>query len=199
MFDAAGAATVADVVAHDTGTDALFDTADSSVDQMLLGAAAAVSSTVNEAPTVSASSMSAGALAYDGMARDGVGSVDGLDGAYSVVISPDGRSAYAVGQNDDALTVFSRDTNTGALTRTAVFRDGVGGVNGFDGVRSVTVSADGKSVYALSEFDDTLTVFNRDTTTGALTYSAAFRDGIGGVDGLDSARQVTVSSDGKSV
>lgn len=40
MFDAAGVATAVDAVVHDPAADALFDTADHSVDQALLAAAA---------------------------------------------------------------------------------------------------------------------------------------------------------------
>ena len=53
---------------------------------------------------------------YIGIQKDGVGGVDGLDGAYSVTVSPDGNHVYAGGYTDDAIAVFSRKSSTGALT-----------------------------------------------------------------------------------
>ena len=40
--------------------------------------------------------------------RDGVGGVDGFDGASSIAISPDEKHLYTSGRDDDALAVFSR-------------------------------------------------------------------------------------------
>ena len=42
--------------------------------------------------------------------------MDGLFGAYDVGVSADGKSVYVTGWFDDALAVFDRDTDTGALT-----------------------------------------------------------------------------------
>ncbi len=44
--------------------------------------------------------------------KDGLGGVDGLDGAISVTVSPDGSHLYAAGHGDDAVAVFSRDSAT---------------------------------------------------------------------------------------
>ena len=43
---------------------------------------------------------------------DGVGGVDGLWGAHSVTVSPDGSHLYAAGQLDNAVAVFSRNSTT---------------------------------------------------------------------------------------
>ena len=64
--------------------------------------------------------------------KDDVGGVDGLDGAYSVTASPDGKHLYSVDFEDDAVAVFSRNATTGILTFVEVQRDGVGGVDGLD-------------------------------------------------------------------
>ena len=44
------------------------------------------------------------------------GSIGRLDGATSVVVSPDNNHLYVAASSDDAVTVFSRNTSTGALT-----------------------------------------------------------------------------------
>ncbi|OQX29225.1 MAG: hypothetical protein B0D92_04945 [Spirochaeta sp. LUC14_002_19_P3] len=145
-----------------------------------------------------------GALTYstkisDGDALTGGGNVDGLGGANSVAVSTDGKNVYVTGENDNALAVFNRNTSTGVLTFSTVFKDGTDGVDGLATPKSVTVSEDGKNVYVASDGDDALAVFTRNTSTGALTFSPVFKDGSGGVDGLNAAWSVAVSQDGKNV
>jgi len=137
-----------------------------------------------------------GALTFVQVLKDGVGGVDGLASATCVTVSPDGNHVYAVGYDDDAVAVFSRNATTGALTFEAVVKDGVGGVDGLDGAISVTVSADGNHVYAAGSDEHAVAVFSRDSTTGALTFVEFQEDGVGGVDGLAGAASVTVSPDG---
>ncbi|OQX29883.1 MAG: hypothetical protein B0D92_01245 [Spirochaeta sp. LUC14_002_19_P3] len=151
---------------------------------------------------------STGELTYSAVIKDndaltGGGNVDGLEGATAVAVSQDGKNVYVAGRSDRALAVFTRDT-TGALTFSTVFKDGSGGVDGINGASSVVVSEDGKNVYVAGSDDNALAVFNRDTSTGALTYSAVIKDndaltGGGNVDGLESARSLTISQDGKNV
>ena len=129
--------------------------------------------------------------------RDGVGGVDGLDGAWSVTVSPDGKHLYAASIFDNAVAVFSRNSTTGALSFVEVQRDGVGGVDGLERARWVTISPDGKHLYAAGPSESAVAVFSRNSTTGALTFVEVQRDDVGGVDGLDSVGSVTVSSDGK--
>ena len=138
-----------------------------------------------------------GALTFVEFKQDGVGGVDGLDGARSVTVSPDGKHLYAAGKNDDAVAVFSRNSTTGALTFVEFQKDGVGGVDGLNGAGSVTVSPDGNHLYAAGESDDAVAVLSRNSTTGALSFVEVQKDGVGGVDGLNGALSVTVSPDGK--
>jgi 6-phosphogluconolactonase (cycloisomerase 2 family) len=100
-----------------------------------------------------------GRLTYQGVVRDGVGSVDGLAGVYGVAVSPDGTRVYAAGRGENALAVFQRNQGTGALTFVEVERDGVSGVNGLDGARSVAVSPDAAHVYTAGEVDDAVAAF----------------------------------------
>ncbi|MCH7801723.1 MAG: beta-propeller fold lactonase family protein [Chloroflexi bacterium] len=75
--------------------------------------------------------------------------------------------------------VASADGN-GELTFVEVVKDGVGGVDGLNGAFSVTVSPDGKHLYAASWFDSAVAVFSRDSTSGALTWVEVQVDGAGG-------------------
>ena len=126
--------------------------------------------------------------------------IDGLDGAATVTLSPDGNFVYAASQNDDAIVTFSRDALTGELTFVEARSDSDSGIDGLDGAISVTASPDGKFVYAASFRDDAIATFARDEVTGKLTFVEAIfdgeEDGSGTtIDGLDGARSVAISPD----
>ena len=56
-----------------------------------------------------------GRLSVSQILVDDVGGVDGLAGARSVAISADGASVYVAAEDDDAVSVFSRDPWSGDL------------------------------------------------------------------------------------
>jgi DNA-binding beta-propeller fold protein YncE/subtilisin-like proprotein convertase family protein len=155
-----------------------------------------------------------GALTGRGCVSDtgdsaGCGSTaQGLTGAISVEVSPDGKSVYVLASG--AIVRFDRDAATGSLTARGCIADvgdaaGCGKTQqGLTGARGVAVSPDGKSVYATSGVDDAIVRFDRDTA-GALTGQGCIADvgdaaGCGKTQqGLNGARGVAVSADGKSV
>jgi cysteine-rich repeat protein len=124
---------------------------------------------------------------------------DGVDGGSAAAVSPDGAHVYVTGKNNNAVTVFSRDGGTGALTLVELQSDGVGGVDGLAGASGVGVSPDGAHVYVTGGQDNAIAVFSRNGGTGALTFVEVKKDGIGGVDGLANASSVIVSGDGLHV
>src|SRR3989338_4964225 len=140
-----------------------------------------------------------GLLSYLGMMKDGVDGVDGLFRVYAVTVSSDGEHVYAAGYGDHAIAIFARDATTGLLAYLGMMKDGVDGVDGLDGAYFITVSPDGQHVYAASHDDDAVAIFSRDATTGLLSYLGMMKDGVDGVDGLNTARAVTVSPDGEHV
>ena len=90
---------------------------------------------------------------------------------------------------------YERNASTGALTYGGMLKDGVNGVDGLDGARSVTLSSDGNHAYVAASIDDAVSWYERNASTGALTYGGVLKDGVNGVDGLDGARR-DLSSDG---
>lgn len=142
-------------------------------------------------------------------------SASGLDGAFSVAVSPEGNSVYVAAFDDDAIVRFDRDPATGALSAQGCIDDDDPGqgpdscaqsADGLDGVVSLAVSPDGKSLYAASLNDDAVVRFDRGTETGTLTPQGCIDDNDSGADdcsaatdGLDGARSVVVSPDGESV
>src|SRR5437764_20391 len=158
-----------------------------------------VASKTGDALAVFSRDVDTGALTFVQAKNDGVGKVNGLDGAEGIAISPDGAHVYVAGRNDDSLVVFDRNPETGMLTSVQLLEDGVGGVNGLNGADAVAVSPDGTHVFVTGSVDNALAVFERDPATGTLTYVERLRDGIAGVDGLHKAQAVAVSPDGASV
>ncbi|MGB2852743.1 MAG: beta-propeller fold lactonase family protein [Solirubrobacterales bacterium] len=138
-----------------------------------------------------------GTLTFIDIDKDGVGGVDGLAGASGLSISPDGANVYVTGANENAVAAFSRDPGTGMLTFVEVEKDGVDGVDGLAIPQDVAVSPDGANVYVTGTSDDAVATFSRDPTTGALTFVEQDTDGVGGVDGLNGAMGVAVSTDGR--
>jgi 6-phosphogluconolactonase (cycloisomerase 2 family) len=153
----------------------------------------------DDAVTVFERDAATGALTFVELQRDGDPGVDGLDGATAVAVSPDGDHVYVGGTLEDALVVFDRNPSTGALSFVELHRDGVGGVDGLDSPRSVVVSPDGADVYVASNVDDAVAVFNRNDSTGALSFAEVHKDGQNGVDGLNGITEVAVSPDNADV
>jgi 6-phosphogluconolactonase (cycloisomerase 2 family) len=141
----------------------------------------------------------ADSLTYVENFRENVNGVNGLDGANCVALSPDGKHVYTTGDISDAVAVFSRDSITGELEFVEQIRNVDIGVNGLNGASFVTVSPDGKHVYATGFDDDALVVLSRDQNTGELSFVEAYYNFTDANGGLDAANSVAVSPDGKHV
>ncbi len=101
--------------------------------------------------------------------------VDGLSGANSVAVSPDGQYVYATGLLDNAVVAFRRGGD-GRLTFLQVLKDGQFGVNGLAGANDVVVSDDGRFLYTASTVDNAIAIFERIAATGRLVYRGFYQD-----------------------
>jgi DNA-binding beta-propeller fold protein YncE len=158
---------------------------------------------------------SAGCVNQDG--TDSCTDGHGISTSRSVAVSPDGRNIYVASQASSAVARFNRNTATGAISQPAGTAGCVGHMGtfgecaegrGLNGAASVTVSPDGKSVYAASAGNSNAVArFNRTTTTGAITQPAGTAGCVSNTgsgpcaDGraLGGATGVAVSPDGKTV
>jgi len=159
------------------------------------GAHLYAASGVDKAVAVFSRDSATGVLTFVEAKKDGIGGVNGLDGASSLAVANDGRHVYATGTAENALALFSRDDSTGALTYLGELADGIGDADGLEGAMSVRVSFDNRFLYVCGFFEDSLAVYNRDPVTGLLTFLEIHRDGFGTVDGLARANAIAVSSD----
>jgi DNA-binding beta-propeller fold protein YncE len=142
----------------------------------------------------------------------------GLESVSSVAVSPDGRTVYVTSVD---VLAFARDARAGALTPipgragcVAATRAGQGGRDcvadpAVAGATSLTLSGDGRQVYAASGSDaggaGGVAILARDPSTGALTPPAGRRGCIAQAGactrarGLRGTAAVATSHDGASV
>lgn len=125
-----------------------------------------------------------------------------LNGPYGMALSPDGAYLYVGGYLSSTLLAFRRDASTGRLSAPPQ-RYGTSGPEGapeLGGVFRVAVSPDGAHLYATSwSPGNAVVAYTRNPATGQLTLIDAYKDGEGGVDGLNLASSVAVSADGRYV
>ncbi len=134
------------------------------------------------------------------------GTVSGMTGVAGIAISHDQKYLYLVSSGDNQLQVFSRDSATGMLDWVAIYRDGQDNVIGLEGPVSVTVSPDDAFVYVAAELPSAVVdsgavaVFQRDPSTGTLTFVQRVRDGFGSIapdsNVIVDPRQILISPDG---
>lgn len=160
-----------------------------------------------------------GQYSYAGIvATQGSNGVTGLDAQVSeIVISADGKSLYTINgvstidgaTGKSVLAQFSIDPQSGALTYLGAYQGGSADL-GMNAPSGIVVSSDGKSVYVANRSNSMITVFNRDTQTGVLTYGGFINSTTIAAD-TDSAAQpsdnryllelqdIVISPDGKYV
>jgi len=122
-----------------------------------------------------------GSLAFEQAIEDGVNGIEGLEGAISVAVSPDGAHVYTVASVAGNALVFSRDPKSGAVE----FIQSTPA-----GPLSVAVSPNGAHVYFSG---GGVTAFSRDAVSGML-------DPVGSGPGVVvSGVDIAVSPDGQHV
>lgn len=143
----------------------------------------------------------------------------GLNPVLAVALSPDGRSLYTAGYVEGAtyaIARFDRDPATGALAYRGCIADHKASVRSGSstcevipgvepdpaaplyGVRGLTVSPDGNSVYAVGLFS--LVRFDRDPTTGVLAYRGCITGATrGGVRSCDEIPTANLGGDGSGM
>ena len=132
--------------------------------------------------------------------------------AWAVAVSPDGRNVYVASLQSDAVLIFDRDPDTGALNQKpglegCISQDGTMGTCtdslGLDGAHDLAVTPDGRQVLVVGFNSSSLVTFSRDSSTGELDPLECFT--FGGTEGctdviaISAASGVAVSPDGRNV
>jgi 6-phosphogluconolactonase (cycloisomerase 2 family) len=125
-----------------------------------------------------------------------------LKGVSSLGVGADGTHVYvtvAPGNYLDGgrLADFARDPTTGALEPLDEQRDRLYGVRGLDGAAAVATSPTEDVVYVASPDDSAVVAFARDSTSGALGFTAIQDEE--GVNGIVAATDAVVSPDDRYV
>ena len=132
--------------------------------------------------------------------------LEGLDGVRGVAVSPDGSLVFAAAFSDAALSVWQvapGASGTGILARTELYEEDEPELS------DVAVSPNGRLVFATDINENSLIVWRVNAESGTLTRTALYYDtNTSGCtnelreqgncfDGLTSARNVTLSRDGR--
>ena len=133
-----------------------------------------------------------GMLTFLEIQREGVGGVSGLYDPRAVVVSGDGLNVYA--RSRSALATFARNATTGALTFV--------GAETYDTVISagsggIVISPDGAQLYTVD--DKVVLMYARAPGTGVLSFLGTVENGVDGVSGINTPRNLAISPDGQNV
>ncbi|WP_198284585.1 beta-propeller fold lactonase family protein [Beggiatoa alba] len=144
--------------------------------------------------TVFTRNTATGMLSLVEVQKDGVGTVSAMQNANVVTLSPDGTRVYVTSPTDNALNVFSRDSNTGLLTLLGVQIDGVNGVNGLAGAADVKAVSDGTNtfIYVASTVDNAVSVFAKQGSS-ELVFLGLYQEGVNDLTGLQGANGLVFS------
>ncbi|MCF6318742.1 MAG: lactonase family protein, partial [Proteobacteria bacterium] len=113
-----------------------------------------------------------------------------MDKPIKLTVSPDGKNVYVAADNSSALNVFNRDSATGNLNYMSSYKSGIGGVTDLGAAADLVVSGDGAHVYALGRADDSVVVFNRNSTDGVLSFDTALTKANPDFIGLNSPNAI---------
>ena len=106
----------------------------------------------------------------------------GLGGAAGIAVSPDGANVYVAAADADAVVMFARNKDTGALKSLGcISDDGTDRLcakgNALRGASDIIVSPDGQNVYVAATTSSAVLTFARDPATGLLRQTACLMHG----------------------
>jgi 6-phosphogluconolactonase (cycloisomerase 2 family) len=115
----------------------------------------------------------------------------------SVRLSNDNLFVYVTLSGSNQIAVYSRNTTTGLLTLVQLVKDGENGVQGLFSPKILEVSKDDKNIYVMNS--SSIIMFNRNSTTGELSYVTKYVDGQNGIDGLAGNYCIGISPDDRNI
>lgn len=103
-----------------------------------------------------------GQLTFVEVLEQGVGGVEGIAGAQGMAMDTGSRHLYVAGSFGASIARFSRQPD-GSLNFEERVVNGLDGVAGLGGIRSLTLAPDGSQLLGVSTQDNAIVVFDRDS------------------------------------
>jgi 6-phosphogluconolactonase (cycloisomerase 2 family) len=120
-----------------------------------------------------------------------------LDKMVQSEFSPNQNYLYAASQNDNAINIFKRNLQTGELEFTG-FEKGLSSGKTLDNLQSISISPDGKYLYAIAKGESVLMQFTIDQDSGQLSFEELYQEnGDNQLQGLAGAYKSIISNDGR--
>ena len=122
-------------------------------------------------------------------ASDGCTQGRAVAGALGVVVSPDGQNVYVNGEASGGIAAFGRDAGTNQVHQLdgadgCISYNGSGGLCSegklMESIKDIAASPDGKNIYAVSQNNQAVLVFDRDTTPPPTPSAGGAPSGGGG-------------------
>ena len=139
----------------------------------------------------------AGTLSQTALYENGIQGIDGLSGTLGIAVSGDSDLLFVTAFFDDTLSVWRVNAEAGTLSQTALYKDGIRGINGLAAASDIAVSGDGKLLFVTGGGDNALSLWRVNAEAGTLSQAALYENGIRGINGLAAASGVAVSGDGE--
>ena len=158
-----------------------------------------VTSTGDSALAVFARNPSSGSLSFLTVQKNGENDINTLGGASAINVAPNNIFIYVAANSDNAISVFTRNPSLGEIAFVKSYKNTVDGITGLNGADDLAMSPDNRHLYAISSIDNALVAFERDAATGLLSFNKVYRQGENGIDGLNGATAISISSDGERV
>lgn len=136
-----------------------------------------------------------GKLTMFDLVKDGERGAKEMKFVVEAVFSPDSKFVYAIA--DNSATLITLQVQEGRLLK--FLKADKGRDKCFVGVRGLSVSPDGKSIYVTSARADTLTGLSRDPKTGEATIKEVVKKNASGIEALTGIFYPLVSPDGRFV
>ena len=126
------------------------------------------------------------------------GDVPFLETYYRLLLTHEGRTLFWLSQFYRLLAVFSRNPDTGQVTKTQVLRPGDAELRSLEIPYYISVSPDGHHLYAIGGNGSKILLFEYDSQTGRLAYKSYYDSGPFPTGRWDGG-SIVVAPDGETV
>lgn len=112
-----------------------------------------------------------------------------------MIFSPDGHQLYLSAET--RLYVFDRNLLNGKLVVRQRLEQDLNGVTGIDNAQFMALSQDGTHLYVSSSLENSITLFDRNTSNGTLSFNQIYANGENGIQGIEGIVNLALSPDEK--